>query len=120
MFELTARRTRSRDGWRQPEASYYQNLFARHGLRVASERHVTFPTYQWFGRFVAHGVARALHGGDFVRATPALPDPVLVDDGRGSALLLMDTDDDGDLDVLFARDQSNESVRNTRVFVNPR
>jgi len=58
-------------------------------------------------------------GGDFERATPALPNPITVDDGRGTTLLLFDTDADGDLDVVFGRDESDESVRNTRVFVNP-
>ncbi len=59
-------------------------------------------------------------GRKFIRGSEGLPRPTTGDDGRGTSTLFFDVDDDGDLDVILGRDQTDESVRNTRVFVNPR
>ena len=56
----------------------------------------------------------------FARGSEGLPNVLLSDDGRGRAVILHDTDDDDDLDAVIVRDESNQSVRNTRVFRNPR
>jgi len=58
--------------------------------------------------------------GEFVRGSAGLPHPTLADNGRGADGLLLDVDDDGDLDVVIGRDEPSTTVRNTRVFVNPR
>lgn len=66
---------------------------------------------------------RVLRGGatdTWVRASEAFPDPGTSDDLRGADVVLVDVDDDGDLDVVIVRDGTDETVRNTRVLVNPR
>jgi hypothetical protein len=50
-----------------------------------------------------------------------MPNPLTGDDGRGRTVLLLDLGTgDGDLDLVLARDEANETVRNTRVLTNPR
>jgi hypothetical protein len=56
----------------------------------------------------------------FVAGNEGLPSPLTSDDGRGRDVLLLDVDGDTDLDVVIVRDEPDQSVRNTRVFVNPR
>ncbi len=55
----------------------------------------------------------------YVRGEGGLPHAVLVDDGRGAEVRLVDTDRDGDLDIVIGRDEPNETNRNTRVLANP-
>jgi hypothetical protein len=60
-------------------------------------------------------------GAGWVRASQAMPNPLTGDDGRGRTVLLLDLGTgDGDLDLVLARDEANETVRNTRVLTNPR
>jgi hypothetical protein len=57
--------------------------------------------------------------GNFTRGEEGLPEPLDGDDLRGRAVALVDTDQDGDLDVIIGRDTSSDIVRNTRVLLNP-
>ncbi|MCE9637954.1 MAG: FG-GAP-like repeat-containing protein [Planctomycetes bacterium] len=59
-------------------------------------------------------------GATWVVATIAMPTPGVSDDGHGEDVRLVDTDGDGDLDIVVVRNDSNESVQSTRIFVNPR
>ncbi len=56
----------------------------------------------------------------FSRGSTAFPNPVVEDDGRGAVVSLVDTDGDGDLDIVLSRDEADETARNTRIFENPR
>lgn len=56
----------------------------------------------------------------WVDASLALPAPLAGDDGRGSGGALLDLNGDTFLDLVLIRNDADESVRNTRVFINPR
>ncbi len=58
--------------------------------------------------------------GDYRTGSDALPNPLVDDDTRGADVLLLDVDEDGDLDLVIVRDEPNETLRHTRVLLNPR
>lgn len=58
-------------------------------------------------------------GGAFQRGTAGLPSTLAGDDLRGAAVILLDVDRDGDLDIVSARSEADETVRNLRVLLNP-
>jgi hypothetical protein len=59
-------------------------------------------------------------GSAWVQGSAALPGPPLGDDVHGADVALFDADGDGDLDVVIVRDDPDETVRNTRLLLNPR
>lgn len=58
--------------------------------------------------------------GTYVRASVALPSPFTADDLRGAVVIPVDLDGDSDADLVIGRDEGDETVRNTRVIVNPK
>ncbi len=66
------------------------------------------------------GRALVAGGSSWTRSNLALPHPALVDDSRGAETLVFDADGDGDLDILIARDDADETVRNLRLLLNDR